>query len=132
MHAWVAGAVASANFDQNRIHQYRPECRVKPYDHVTPQQPTNCATSTARNRRAFRESSIPRGDGRPVLAQRTALVESIALRLWKEMIAPEEGDPKNLSLVALGGFGRGWLFPYSDIDLLFLYANRANRRSLQR
>ena len=64
------------------------------------------------------------GDGRTVLAQRTALVERIALQLWKEMIAPEKEDLKNFSLVALGGFGRGWLFPYSDIDLLFLYANR--------
>ena len=70
-----------------------------------------------------------RGDGRAALAQRTALVESIALRLWKEMIAPEEADLKNFSLVALGGFGRGWLFPYSDIDLLFLYANRETEQA---
>jgi [protein-PII] uridylyltransferase len=72
-----------------------------------------------------------RGDGRAALAQRTALVENIALRLWKEMITPQEGDLKSFSLVALGGLGRGWLFPYSDIDLLFLYANR-DRRNLQR
>ncbi len=75
---------------------------------------------SARIQREFESS----GDGRAVLAQRTALVENIALRLWKEMIEPQEGDLKNFALVALGGFGRGWLFPYSDIDLLFLYANR--------
>ncbi|MEY2394995.1 MAG: [protein-PII] uridylyltransferase, partial [Acidobacteriaceae bacterium] len=28
-----------------------------------------------------------------------------------------------------GGFGRGWLFPYSDIDLLFLYADRSGEQT---
>src|SRR3984957_6845462 len=68
------------------------------------------------------------GDGRAALAGRTRLVEGILQRLWRNLIsASESGDesgPRDLALVATGGFGRGWLFPYSDIDLLFLYADR--------
>lgn len=63
------------------------------------------------------------GDGRSVLNQRTRLVESILQRLWLEIISPEEHGPSGFALVALGGFGRGWLFPHSDVDILFLHAN---------
>ena len=66
------------------------------------------------------------GDGRTAVARRTALVDSIVQRLWNEIIVQvaataDPGLPKNFALVATGGFGRGWLFPHSDIDLLFLH-----------
>ena len=63
------------------------------------------------------------GDGRAAVAQRARLVENILKWLWQDLISPEEHGPRNFALVATGGFGRGWLFPYSDIDLLFLYAD---------
>jgi [protein-PII] uridylyltransferase len=62
------------------------------------------------------------GDGRAALVARSELVESIARRLWTELISPEIDGPRNFALVSLGGFGRRWLFPYSDIDLMFLHA----------
>ncbi|MFY9689570.1 MAG: [protein-PII] uridylyltransferase [Candidatus Acidiferrales bacterium] len=62
------------------------------------------------------------GDGRAAVHGRTALVESIASRLWKELVSSDIEGPPGFALLALGGFGRRWLFPYSDIDILFLHA----------
>jgi [protein-PII] uridylyltransferase len=63
------------------------------------------------------------GDGRAAVQQRTRLVEAILQRLWQQIISPEEHGPSGFALVALGGFGRGWLFPHSDVDILFLHAS---------
>jgi [protein-PII] uridylyltransferase len=69
------------------------------------------------------------GDGRAAVAQRTQLIEGILGRLWRECVSSDERGPQGFALVATGGFGRGWLFPYSDIDLLFLSADRASEMS---
>lgn len=71
----------------------------------------------------IREEFFSTGNGACALLGRTSLVEEIALRLWREYFSPEADGPQNVALVALGGFGRRWLFPYSDIDLLFLYTS---------
>src|ERR1700735_3607037 len=75
---------------------------------------------SARIRREFEST----GDGRAAVAQRTRLIEGILGCLWRDIVSPDESRPPNLALVATGGFGRGWLFPYSDIDLLFLFGDR--------
>jgi [protein-PII] uridylyltransferase len=64
------------------------------------------------------------GDGCAAVATRTRLIEDILRRLWRNLVSADEQGPRDFALVATGGFGRGWLFPYSDIDLLFLYADR--------
>jgi len=58
--------------------------------------------------------------GRSVLQGRTALVDSIAHQLWRHHIDPDLSAPAGFALVAIGGYGRGVLAPYSDVDLLFL------------
>jgi [protein-PII] uridylyltransferase len=75
--------------------------------------------ASARIQQEFESS----GDGRSVLAGRTSLLDGMVRRLWTEQIAPD-GEPSGFCLIALGGFGRGWLFPFSDIDLLFLHERR--------
>jgi [protein-PII] uridylyltransferase len=69
------------------------------------------------------------GDGRAAVAQRTRLIEDILKRLWRDLVSAAEAEPRQFALVATGGFGRGWLFPYSDIDLLFLHADRGGEEA---
>ena len=64
------------------------------------------------------------GDGRAAVAKRCHLVEDILSRLWHDLVSPDDTKPANFTLLATGGFGRGWLFPYSDIDILFLFGDR--------
>ena len=70
-------------------------------------------------------------DGSAAIAARTALVEQVLLRLWSEVICSGGSDPKNFVLVALGGFGRRALFPHSDVDILFLHADRSTEEALR-
>ena len=88
---------------------------------------TSLTDESARIQREFEAS----GDGRAAVARRTRLVEDILARLWREIVSPDESKPVNFSLVATGGFGRGWLFPYSDIDLLFLFGDRESEQAFK-
>jgi [protein-PII] uridylyltransferase len=85
------------------------------------------ASESARLRTEFAAT----GNGRAALDGRTALLDGVALRLWKHLISPQEAGPKDVALIALGGYGRRWLFPHSDVDLLFLHSGGALERDLK-
>jgi [protein-PII] uridylyltransferase len=61
------------------------------------------------------------GDGTAAIRRRSAVVDRILIEMWRRAFA---GQPSaNVSLVAFGGYGRKDLFPYSDIDVLFTFAD---------
>src|ERR1700739_3200910 len=70
----------------------------------------------------LKENFAAAREGRSFLTGRTELVDSLARRAWREIVSSDSEGPKDFVLIALGGYGRNWLFPYSDIDLLFLHA----------
>ncbi len=58
--------------------------------------------------------------GSEVVRRLADLADTILLSLFEDACAKEL--PKGVCLVALGGYGRRELAPYSDIDLMFLYS----------
>ncbi len=60
------------------------------------------------------------GMAAPMLTDRTAFVDRIVTNAWRSLLAPACSQP--VAVIAVGGYGRRELFPYSDVDLLILTA----------
>src|SRR5216684_2135273 len=58
------------------------------------------------------------GEADPLLASRTAQVDELVLGAHRDLLASAP-----IALLAVGGYGRRQLFPYSDVDLLLLFEN---------
>jgi [protein-PII] uridylyltransferase len=61
------------------------------------------------------------GDGTAAIRRRSAVVDRILIEMWRRAFADQ--PDLNVALLALGGYGRKDLFPYSDIDVLFAFAD---------
>ena len=69
-------------------------------------------------RRQFLEEAATKGDAKLMLESYSGVMDTLLSALYALAIGKK---PPCLSIIAVGGYGRGELFPYSDIDLLFLY-----------
>jgi [protein-PII] uridylyltransferase len=69
------------------------------------------------------------GDGLRAAAARAGLVDEFVERFWAAEIETEPALIKGVALTAVGGYGRGLLFPYSDVDLLVCVEKGAAERA---
>src|SRR3989441_134438 len=67
--------------------------------------------------RKFRETA----DGTMVLREHRRLVDRVLKEMWRQLRLPAP-----LALLAVGGYGRGELYPHSDIDVLVLLQDPAS------
>ncbi|MCX7170231.1 MAG: nucleotidyltransferase domain-containing protein, partial [Proteobacteria bacterium] len=63
----------------------------------------------------IRGSYAAKGNAAAMLRGRALLVDNALRQIWRHLALPEA-----LSLVAVGGYGRGELYPASDVDVLLL------------
>ena len=68
------------------------------------------------------------GDGTAAIRRRSSVVDRLLIELWGRAFAADATSAK-ASMLALGGYGRKDLFPFSDIDVLFTFADDDTEKS---
>jgi [protein-PII] uridylyltransferase len=67
------------------------------------------------DRLALEQSFLQHGKAASLLKAHSKLIDQYLCDVWQQLAMPEQ-----IALVAVGGYGRGELYPRSDIDLLIL------------
>src|SRR6516162_4852638 len=69
------------------------------------------------------------GGGREICARRGELVDVILRHVFEAAANTLGAQTTSLALIALGGYGRGELNPFSDVDVMLLHGNGAGKIS---
>ena len=70
------------------------------------------------------------GDGTAAIRRRSSVVDRVLIELWRRAFSSGGSDVAvKASVLALGGYGRKDLFPFSDIDVLFAFADDDTEKS---
>ena len=78
-----------------------------------------CESQRERIRKLFESGA----SAQETLRQLCELADGTIRKVFGELQSVKGAGGQGLCLLALGGYGREVLFPYSDLDLLFLFAN---------
>jgi len=79
------------------------------------------------NRAAFESGAT----GAATIAARALAVDELISGLWNEAVKETPVLRTGVALLALGGYGRSELFPYSDVDLLYMLDGKVAEKDVK-
>lgn len=80
---------------------------------------------------AVRGAFLAGATGQATVTARADLVDALVLGVWEEALEQAPLLRNNVALLAIGGYGRRELFPYSDIDLLFVLNGNVQEKDVK-
>src|ERR1700678_273803 len=73
---------------------------------------------------AIRDAFYAGATGAATIAARAQAMDEFVAGLWKQAVKETPALRAGVALVAIGGYGRRELFPYSDVDLMYLLESK--------
>ena len=80
---------------------------------------------------AIRGAFLTGASGQATVAARSAAVDALVKAVWQESVTQTPLLGSSVALLAIGGYGRRELFPYSDIDLLFVLDGKLQEKDVK-
>src|SRR5260221_909713 len=109
----TAPAAARPGFDRGNPPAKNMSASLTPLSVLGPQ----CDDERLRIQRQFETGT----SARETLRALCALADRIIQQIFDDLLRVHNAEPQGLCLIALAGYGRQLLFPYSDLDILFLF-----------
>jgi [protein-PII] uridylyltransferase len=89
------------------------------------------AASADDERKRIRQEFEAGTDVREILRSLSELADVNTRRVFNDLLRDRRGAASGVALIALSGYGQRFLFPSSDLDLLFLFANEKIEQELR-
>jgi [protein-PII] uridylyltransferase len=77
---------------------------------------------------AIRDAFFGGATGAATVAARAQAMDDLILSVWRKAVVETPELRRGVALVAIGGYGRQELFPYSDVDLMFLLDSKVSEK----
>jgi [protein-PII] uridylyltransferase len=69
--------------------------------------------------------------GSATIVARSLAMDELIRKLWARAVAETPALRSGVALLALGGYGRSELFPYSDVDLMYMLDNKVSEADVK-